>query len=354
MAGGRASPRFSDGGSVPCRWTIVGAGIAGLSCGVELAERGVAVELLERSASLGAESCSWCAAGMLAPWCELADCSEPLIAQLGIEGIALWRTRFPQLSTRGTLVVAASRDLSELKRFAEQAGRGQWCDRTQIGALEPDLRERFERALYFADEAHLDPRATLAALAERLCTLGGRIRYGVSVTDADIGSRCVIDCRGLGARAALSELRGVRGETVLVHSRELQLTRPIRLLHPRMPAYVVPRGGGVYLIGATMIESDDTEAVTVRSALELLTAAYALHPAFGEARILETSAGVRPAFPNNLPQIRRLGPRLYVNGLYRHGFLVAPALAVRVAEVLLHNHYYPELMHEDRCERRLA
>src|SRR5579872_5523645 len=153
--------------------TIIGGGIAGLSCAIELAERGVAVELLERSATLGSESCSWCAGGMLAPWCELADCSEPLIAQLGLESISLWRARFPQLSVRGTLVVAPGRDVPELRRFAELAGHGQWCDRAQLAALEPELGERFERALYFADEAHLDPRATLATLAERLTALGG-------------------------------------------------------------------------------------------------------------------------------------------------------------------------------------
>jgi glycine oxidase len=334
--------------------TIIGGGIAGLSCGIELAERGVAVELLECSAALGSTSCSWCAGGMLSPWCELADCSEPLIAQLGVESIALWRRRFPELSMRGTLVVAPSRDLPELKRFAQSAGRGQWCERAQLAELEPELSGRFERALYFADEAHLDPRATLAALAERLCVLGGAIRYGVSAADSDLLGPRVIDCRGLSARSVLTDLRGVRGEMVLVHSRELHLTRPIRLLHPRMPVYVVPRGAGRYLIGATMIESDAAGPVTVRSTLELLSAAYALHPSFGEAQILEASAQVRPAFPNNLPQLRRLGQRLYVNGLYRHGYLLAPALAVRAAEVLLHDHYYAELMHEDRCERRLA
>ena len=92
-----------------------------------------------------------------------------------------------------------------------------------------------------------------------------------------------IDCRGLAAARQLPDLRGVRGEMLLVQSRELRLQRPVRLLHPRMPVYVVPRGEGIYMIGATMIESDDAGAVTVRSALELLSAAYALHPAFGEA-----------------------------------------------------------------------
>lgn len=337
--------------------TIIGAGVAGLCCAIELAERGVAVELLERSARLGVDSCSWCAGGMLSPWCERAEGAEPLIVQLGGESIKRWRERYERVSQHGTLVVAPGRDSAELRRFAERAGgSGQTCDRGQIATLEPELAERFDRGLYFPEEAHLDPRAALPALAEHLIALGGQIRYGVSAATAEgsLAARRIIDCRGLAARDALPDLRGVRGEMLLVRSQELLITRPVRLLHPRVPVYVVPRGEGRYLIGATMLETEDAGAVTVRSALELLSAAYALHPAFGEARILEMSAQVRPAFPDNLPQIRRQGERLFLNGLYRHGFLLAPALAARVAEVLLHDRHYPELLNEDHRERRLA
>ena len=69
--------------------------------------------------------------------------------------------------------------------------------------------------------------------------------------------------------------------------------------------------------------------------LEMLSAAYALHPAFGEAEILEIGVDARPAFADNLPRIRRQGDTVYANGLYRHGFLLAPALAAQVAEHVL-------------------
>ena len=94
----------------------------------------------------------------------------------------------------------------------------------------------------------------------------------------------------------------MRGERLLVRAPDITLTRPVRLLHPRHPLYVVPWGEGRYMLGATVIESDDTRPITVRSALELLGMAYALHPAFGEAEILQ-GAGVRPAFADNVPQI---------------------------------------------------
>ncbi len=101
------------------------------------------------------------------------------------------------------------------------------------------------------------------------------------------------------------------------------------------------------MIGATMIESDERGRVTARSVVELLNAAYALHPAFGEAEIIELGADARPAFPDNLPRIRRQGDTLCVNGLYRHGFLLAPALARRAAAMLLDGAVFPEVMDAD-------
>ncbi|MGE3627995.1 MAG: FAD-dependent oxidoreductase, partial [Hyphomicrobiales bacterium] len=121
------------------------------------------------------------------------------------------------------------------------------------------------------------------------------------------------------------------------------LRRPVRLLHPRFPIYVVPWDGGRYMIGATQIESEDPGPVTLRSALELLSTAYALHPAFGEAQILEFGAGLRPSFPDNLPRIVVRNDHIYVNGLYRHGFLLAPALAELTARWLDTGETHPEV-----------
>jgi glycine oxidase len=164
----------------------------------------------------------------------------------------------------------------------------------------------------------------LPLLHEKLRQKGVDIRYQTEVDPKSL-SGIVIDCRGLAARGDLPELRGVKGEIAIVETNEVKLARPVRLLHPRWPLYVVPRPEGRFLIGATSIETEDWR-VSVRSALELLTAAYALHPAFAEARIVELGAGLRPAFPDNLPRIQVSGEKIAVNGLYRHGFLLAPAL----------------------------
>ena len=335
------------------RVSVIGAGIAGLACALELVERGAEVEVLERAAALPAAGCSWYAGGMLAPWCE-RESSEALIAELGAEGLAWWRRRFPGTVTRGTLVVAHARDAAELGQFARRTGHYEPVDQGALAALEPELAERFTRGLYCADEGHLDPRAALAFLAAELGARGVPLRFASEAGAARAAGRAIVDCRGFAARETLAELRGVKGEMLILRLPELALTRPVRVLHPRLPVYVVPRSQGIYMVGATMLESSDGERISARSMLELLSAAYALHPAFGEAQILEIGTGVRAAFPDNLPRLKRAGDTLYVNGLYRHGFLLAPALARRAALALLEGRHFPEVMDEDSRQRRLA
>lgn len=324
------------------RVTIIGAGVAGLTCALEFAERGVSVEVLERSNSIGQQSCSWYAGGMLAPWCE-REHSTDLISTLGERSLHWWRDKFPGTVQRGTLVVAQGRDTAELTRLSRRTVGFEWLDRNGIGALESQLAGRFNTALLFKNEAHLDPREALQSLAQRLTELGGTIRFGISDA-ASIGSDIRIDCTGLAARDALSDLRGVKGEMLILRSREITLSRPVRMLHPRTPVYIVPRRDGASMVGATMIESDDAKRIAARSMLQLLNAAYALHPAFGEAEVVEIGTQVRPAFPDNLPRIRRHGRTLYINGLYRHGFLLAPALAQMAADIVLDNRHFPEVM----------
>ena len=113
-----------------------------------------------------------------------------------------------------------------------------------------------------------------------------------------------------------------------MHAPGIELTRPVRLLHPRYPLYIAPKQDDLYVIGATEVEGEDMSPVTVRSALELLSAAFAVHPGFGEARILELNAQCRPTLPDHRPAIVWDGARtLRVNGLYRHGFMIAPEVA---------------------------
>jgi glycine oxidase len=119
----------------------------------------------------------------------------------------------------------------------------------------------------------------------------------------------------------------------------VDLCRPVRLVHPRYPLYIAPKENNVFVVGATEIESDDMSPMSVRSSLELLSAAYSVHSGFGEARILESNTQCRPTLPNNLPAIRQASARvLHINGLYRHGFLIAPAMLDAVLELIEKGH----------------
>jgi glycine oxidase len=314
--------------------TVAGAGIVGLWQALTLARRGHRVRLIERSAEPFAQAASALAGAMLAPYCE-AEAAEPVVRELGLRSLALWRDAYPGVTANGTLVVAGTRDRAELTRFARMTDGFDKLDSEGLHALEPGLEGRFAAGLYYPAEAHMVPAEAMRFLLDAVRGAGAVVEFGAPWTaGASRSDELVIDCRGLAARGELAGLRGVRGERVVVRAREVDLARPARLLHPRHPLYVVPWGEGRYMIGATVIESEDESHVTVRSALELLGSAYALHPGFAEAEIVELGAGVRPAFADNVPRIVVRGRTLYVNGMYRHGFLLAPVLAELVAGYL--------------------
>jgi glycine oxidase len=304
--------------------SVIGAGIAGAWQALLFAKAGHAVTLVERSDAGMTEATSHWAGGMLAPYCE-REASEPVITRLGIRSLDLWREHFPDTPFHGSLVVSHPRDRADFERFAKLTSNHRRLDAEAVSELEPSLDGRFRDALFFPEEGHVEPRAVLPQLHARVAAAGGAIHFGSERRPGETDG-IVIDCRGLFARDTQPNLRGVKGEMVIVETDEIVLSRPVRLIHPRWPLYIIPRAGNQFMIGATSIERED-DGVSVRSALELLSAAYAVHPAFGEARIVEIGSGLRPAFPDNLPRIAIHDRKIAVNGLYRHGFLLAPALA---------------------------
>jgi glycine oxidase len=335
------------------RARVIGAGVAGLCAAYALARAGVEVELVERQPSAG-QGCSRFAGGMIAPWCEL-ESAEPIVGELGLEALAFWTQDVPVATVAGSLVVAAPRERAELTDFARRTDHFERLDAASVAALESDLAGRFDEALFFPQEAHLDPRAAMLALSQLLAGMENVAQHFCEEPEA-LATRpdWTIDCRGFAARDALPRLRGVKGEMIILRSADVALSRPVRMLHPRRPAYIVPRGEGLFMVGATMIENEERARVTARSVVELVNSAFAIHPAFAEAEIVEMGSDVRPAFPDNLPRLTRRGRTIYINGLYRHGFLLAPALARRVAEIVLHGAHFPEVSDADSGERAPA
>ncbi len=311
---------------------ILGGGVFGLVVATRLVEAGIVPRLCERGASLGEGAASWLAGGMLAPFCEAATTDRSIVAP-GLSGINWWDHAAACVERHGTLVVQAGRDGAQLRQFAARAESHEWLDGAAIDALEPGLAGRFRQGLFFAQEAHMRPRLAMARLAESLSARGVSIAFGQPAEPADFGGAWVLDCRG--ARADVPGLRAVRGEMLIVQSDEIALTRPVRILHPRWPVYVVPHGAGRFMIGASMIESADARGVTLRSAVELMNVAYALHPAFADAQIVEMRSGLRPALPDNLPRYVASARGGALAGAYRHGFLLAPDIARQAVEALL-------------------
>ena len=321
---------------------IVGAGLMGRLIGWQLVKRGTDVTLYEQTPRHAPASAAHVAAAMLAPTSELPDSDDAVFA-MGKQSLRAWPGMLDALGVpydiSGSLLVAHGPDGPLLDKFFRSLGghaetEAQWLDGAGVAELEPALTGRFERGLYLPHEGWLDNRALLAALEGRC----GTIHFGECVDPADLSAEAarhdrdafVVDCRGVAA--GFSDLRGVRGEAIRLHAPEVDLTRPVRLMHPRYQLYVAPRPGRHYVVGATQLESESTQATTVRSALELLSAAFALHPGFAEAEITELCAGLRPAYPDNLPRVEWHRGVLRVNGLYRHGFLIAPAVAQQAIE----------------------
>jgi glycine oxidase len=232
-----------------------------------------------------------------------------------------------------------------LHKLAPSSEQYKKLNQQQLRLLEPDLGGNFNEAIYLPEEACLCPKKTLKTLADNILESGVNWYFNRLVHNVTAGTistnegqhhfDCVIDSRGLGAKPQWNELRGVRGELVVLQAPEVNIKRLVRLMHPRYRLYIVPRGyDDLYVVGATQIESNDTGPMTVRSSLELLSAAYSIHSGFAEARIVDMRANCRPALKNNLPKIESSDGLIRVNGLFRHGFLLSPALAEEVTQIL--------------------
>ena len=341
---------------------VLGAGLMGRLLALSLSQAGHPVRIVDAGAPDGSGAAAWVAAAMLAPLAESAI-TEPSVVAMGRYALTRWPELIAGLARpvyfqrNGTLIVWHRQDANEAQRFSgllAQTGRAlpelpqpQALDGRALGALEPALAQRFHQGLYLPQEGQLDNRQLLQALLDTLTARGVAVEWHTPLTleqardlQAAQGG-WVLDCRGLGARSDWHEshstparaLRGVRGEVARIHAPDVTLQRPTRLLHPRYPIYIAPKENHVFVIGATEIESDDLSPASVRSTLELLSAAYAVHPGFGEGRILELLTQCRPTLPDNLPAVHEIAPRvLQVNGLYRHGFMISPALLDAVLE----------------------
>jgi glycine oxidase len=342
---------------------VIGAGLVGRLMALSLVNQGHQVTLIDKENKEGYQSAAYAAAGLLTPLGEAMH-AQPNIVEMGFESLKLWPKLLAQLEgytyfqQAGALMVSHEQDQGDYQRFVRYIKNHypqhqlQKLNRQQILELEPELGRSFNQGVFLPEEGQIGNRKLLIALQQQLeksnltwldnspvveidqhvshCLVTYEKNNEKHVLEYDLA----IDCRGAGARnneskseaAPLKDLRGVRGELFQLFAPEVHITRPIRLMHPRYQLYIAPKTKGFYVVGATEIESEDCGPMTVRSSMELLSAAYSVHSGFAEANIRQHVVQLRPAFSDNQPKISVQQRLIQVNGLFRHGFLIAPVV----------------------------
>jgi glycine oxidase len=356
--------RAAAGGGTLLLVGIAGAGLLGRLLAHQLSAAGHRVEVFDPArcdgppVHSGSHAAGWTAAGMLSPVAEL-ERAGPEVFALGLRSCALWPgivaslANPPSLLMRGSLLLAhrvdagaAMRIVNLLQARAQAAYLPRALSRAELSDMEPAVHGP-SLAWLLPCEGQIDAAHAMQALAAQASVQGAHWHWGQRVTDLQPGLMTVesgestthqrfdhvFDVRGTGAQPDLP-VRGVRGEVIWLHAPGVPLQRPIRLMHPRQPVYLVPRPGDLVVVGASEIESGDRSPISLRSTLELLSAAHSVLPELAEARIVHTESSLRPALPDNLPLLEHTGGLTRINGLYRHGWLIAPALVEQALQAL--------------------
>ena len=370
---------------------IAGAGIAGRLLAFQLARLGHEVDVFDpapdASAPQGPQAhgaAAFTAAGMLSPLAELEHAPADL-SERGWRSLDLWpgivAALGPSYGTpglfrrNGSVLVAhpgdsgaTQRVLARLKAANARSARQREVDAADAThpttlqlngprdrpalrdpqALTPEMLRELEPALVHGvqgwllpGEGQVDPSRLLPALVaespgvrwhwnHRVAHVAPHVLQVLGRTTGKYDF--AIDTRGLGARGPGLALRGVRGELLWLHAPGLELRRPVRCIHARHRVYLVPRHGDLVIVGATEIDSEDRTPVSVRSTIELLTAAHSIVPQLAEARIVRLDTHLRPATLDQRPHLHCEPGLIRINGLFRHGFLLAPALIEEALE----------------------
>jgi glycine oxidase len=327
---------------------VVGGGVIGLAVAWRAAQRGLRTLVLD-----AAEDGAWrYAAGMLAPVTE-AEFGEDALLGLGLRALdgfpAFCAELGVDLRREGTLVVARDGDeAEELERLYEhRRALGLEVTRlrpSQARRAEPALAPTVRLALDVPGDAAVDPRPLVAALRAAVERAGGEVRRG-RVTAVEPGSVTLEDGATLAAdhvvvaagawSGALGSVpvRPVKGQIMRLRDPAGQdlVTRTIRTRE----GYLVPRGEGRYVLGATVEERGWDTAPTSGATLELIRDLAEVVPGVLELEIEELGAGLRPGTPDNLPIIGSAAGVVWATGHYRNGILLADVTAEAVASVLV-------------------
>lgn len=335
---------------------VLGGGLIGKLIAWRLSLIYKSVILFEKSGKNSNNSATYVAAAMLSPIAESLESTE-IITYLGYKSLELWKQWLKQLlanvffQQNGTLVIWHYNDNYLAQTFINNLNYKNikeyiiW-NKNDLVNNENSLADKFNSGIFLQNEGQLDNRQLLNSLDLSLKHNKVKCVYNTKMCQdmAKKYANWVIDARGIGSQLywnnlKQSKLRGVRGEIIRVYCPAVKLNRPIRLLHPKHPIYICPKENSYFIVGATQIESEDTSSISLKSTLDLLSALYFVNNDFAEARIIEMNTQLRPTLNHHNPQIMidEKHKIILVNGLYRHGFLIGPAIVDIVFNYILNN-----------------
>ena len=347
---------------------VIGGGLIGLTCAWRAAQRGLSIVVLERDRRGGAAS--GVAAGMLAPVTEADFGDEPLL-RAGLASRELWPGFAAELEERGgrpihfresgALVVAADRDdAGELRRlhdYQRELGlAAEWLSPSECRRLEPGLSPRIAGGVLAPQDAQVDPAAVVEALKLAFEAAGGELIEGAEVAALENdGSRVtgvrlagggelaagqVVIAAGpwspaLDPRGSGPPVRPVKGQILELRVRAGS-AEPVGRIVRSPRCYLLGRGDGRLVLGATVEEQGFDTALTAGGVHGLLEAAWELVPEVGELELVRARAGLRPGTPDNLPVVGRgsIEGLVWASGHYRNGVLLAPITGREVAALL--------------------
>jgi glycine oxidase len=311
---------------------VVGGGVIGLTIALRAQQRGLKVVVLDR----GGDAASLHAAGMLAPVSE-AEIGHAELLDDTLAAAAAWpefaRELGVELHAEGTLLVARDRDEAEAldreRAFRERLGLP--VERllpTAARRLEPALAPGVRLALHVPDDRAVDPRAVLEALRARV-----DVRETTVASIDEVRAEHVVVAAGAwSAQLADVPVRPVKGQILRLRdpSGPGLVERVVRFAG----GYLVPRGDGRYVLGATVEERGFDTTVTAGGLYEILRDATEVVPGISELVVEESAAGLRPGTPANVPIVERRGRTIVATGHFRNGILLAPTTADRVVAML--------------------
>ena len=382
---------------------IVGGGVIGLSIALELRLRGVTVTVLTRDFS---EAASHAAAGMLAPQAEkiasgamlelclrsrslYPDWTQKLEALTGLPtgywacgilapvyekaAVSGQRSALEKQAgeAEGAEEAEGARENSKYllrRRFANKTQNSKlphplpsfWLDRAAVHQHQPGLSQDVTGGWWYPDDAQVDNRLLSKALWIAARDAGVDLRegstvktlvqqhdriIGVQTSSGAVQAAHYVLATGAWSQALLPIPVTPRKGQMLSVKVPVRQALPLQTVLFSSDIYIVPRGDGRIVVGATSEDVGFTRSNTPEGVQTLLERSIRLYPALQQYPLQEQWWGFRPATPDELPL---LGASPYSNltlatGHYRNGILLAPVTAQLLVDRILQQHSDPLL-----------